>query len=83
VLQSWLDIDADEAEPLARGIEGRDDIHLLVFSFEHVSLESMEIPRSQVDFGPELAACAFVSQEAVFVVKKGGTLGLAPGVSCK
>jgi hypothetical protein len=82
-IQSWLAIDADEAEQLARGIEGRDDIHLLIFSFEHVSYESMEVPRRQVDFGPELAACPFISEEAVFVVKKGGILGLAPGVSCK
>ena len=82
-IQSRLEIDADEAEQLARGIEGRDDIHLLVFSFEHASYESMEIPRNQAGFGLELAECSFVSQEAVFVVKKGGTLGLAPGVTCK
>lgn len=82
-IQSRLEIDADEAEQLARGIAGRDDIHLLVFSFENASYKSMEIPRSLAGFGLELAACSFVSQEAVFVVKKGGTLGLAPGVSCK
>jgi hypothetical protein len=82
-IQSRLVIDADEAERLSRGIEGRDDIHLLVFSFEHVSSKSMEIPRSQAGFGLELAECSFIAQEAVFVVKKGGTLGLAPGVSCK
>src|SRR6185295_1588260 len=79
-IESRLAIDADEAERLARGISGRDDIHLLVFSFEHASYRSMEIPRSLAGFGLELAACSFGSQEAVFVVKKGGTLGLAPGV---
>lgn len=83
VIQSRLDIDAEEATQLARGIEQRDDIHLLVFSFQHASFESMEVPRSRADFGPEVATCSFVSEEAVFVVKKGGTLGLAPGVTCK
>jgi hypothetical protein len=82
LIQSWLDIEADEAARLARGIEQRDDIHLLVFSFQHAPLESMELPRSQVDFAPEVAKCAVVLDEAVFVVKEGGIVGLAPGVTC-
>lgn len=81
-LQSWLDVDADEAVRLARGIDRRGDIHLLVFSFEHVPDDSMELPRSQVDFGPELARCSFYSHDAVFVVKEGRILGLAPGITC-
>lgn len=83
VIQSWLGIETDEATRLARGIERRDDIHLLVFSFQHAPLDSMEIPRSLVDFGPEVARCGFVLDDAVFVVEEGGILGLAPGDACK
>jgi hypothetical protein len=82
-IRSWLDIEADEAVRLGRGIERRDDIHLLVFSFEHVGLDSMEIPRSLADFGPDASPCAFILVDAVFVVQQDGRLGLAPGVACK
>lgn len=83
LIQAWLGLEADEAKRLARGIERRDNIHLLVFSFQHGPDESLELSRSQVDFGPEVARCAFVLQDAIFVVKEGGNLGLAPGVACE
>lgn len=83
LMQSWLDADLEEATRLARGIERRDDIHLLVFTFQHSAMESMEIPRGRVEFGPEVSKCGFISKDAVFLVKKGGILGLAPGIPCE
>ena len=81
-IQASLGGDADMASRLARGIERRDDIHLLVFTFQHSPFDSMELPRSQVDFAPELANCGLLSWDPAFVVQKDGRLGLAPGVSC-
>ena len=83
VIQSCLGLGAGEAPRLARGLERRDDIHLLIFWFEHVPPDSMEIPRSLVDFEPEVAQCACGVEDPVFVVKEGGRLGLAPGVVCE
>jgi hypothetical protein len=75
--------DSGEAARLARSIEARDDIDLLVFRFEHVGPQSMEHPRWQGDFGPELVGRGYRPDEAIFVVREPprgswGTLGPRP-----
>jgi hypothetical protein len=72
--------DLGEVAKLARGIDARDDIDLLVFYFEHIGPQSMEHPRKQGDFRPELLGRGYGPDNAVFVVGKAsrggwGTLG--------
>lgn len=62
--------DIREAARLARHIEERDDIDLLVFYFEHVGPQSMEHPRKQGDFAPELGARGYRPDEAIFAVRE-------------
>lgn len=69
-------IDLRDAAKLARNIEVRDDIDLLVFQFEHVGEQSMEHPRNQGDFGLELVGRGYGPNEAIFVVREAAPGGL-------
>jgi hypothetical protein len=69
-----------DAERLGRGIDGRDDMTLLVFTFAQGTQASMELPRFPVDFGPELVGRSYGPEDAVFRVRQPpagswGTLG--------
>jgi hypothetical protein len=54
---------------LARGIDRRDDIDLLVFSFQHVPPASMAHPRRSGAFGPTVHGRCFSNADAKFVVQ--------------
>lgn len=84
VLRDSLHLDTRrEAERLARGIDVRDDVSLLVFTFDDGAPASMEVPRFPVDFGPELVGRGYGPADAVFRVRRRpagswGTLGFVP-----
>jgi hypothetical protein len=58
------------AERVARGIQSRDDVDLLVFRFAHTAPQSMELPRQGGGFGPEVVGRGYGAEEAVFVVRE-------------
>lgn len=54
---------------LGRGIESRDDVNLLVFAYAASAPQSVALPRSAGDFGPEAVDQVYAREEATFVVR--------------
>ena len=54
---------------LSRGIESRDDVNLLVFTYAGSAPQSVVLPRSAGDFGPEAVDQVYARTEATFVVR--------------
>lgn len=59
----------EQVAKLARGIDGRDDVTLLVFFTPQQGWVSMAHPRSAGDFGPELLGHAYRPEDAQFQVR--------------
>jgi hypothetical protein len=72
-----LDVPTDSA--VARGIEHRDDIDLLVFRFEHVPPASIALPRQSGGFTAQASGRCYSHVEARFVVQTGSG-GALPGL---
>jgi hypothetical protein len=57
------------ARPLARGIQERDDVNLLIFEYAGHVHRSVAVSRSAADFGPEAVGRGYSADEARFVVR--------------
>jgi hypothetical protein len=57
------------ARPLARGIQNRDDVNLLIFEYPGHAHRSVAVPRGAADFGPEAIGRGYSADEARFVVR--------------
>ncbi len=65
-------VSASEGYLLSRGIEGRDDVTLLVFSYADGSHASVALPRRTADFGPESVGAVYARPLARFRVRRPG-----------